>query len=406
MLKIQFQSKYLKFCNSSIEIMTNWIIFTYISIITLAIFVQGSRINDEFFDEVRQLLEQKQQQQYQNQRHPQGEFIKHDIEEDNGQLEQYRYQNVDSPPKPKEIKGWPSVPLKNIGQITAVSVNPDGNPVIFHRADRVWTAETFNDTDYYQFMPDGPIQGNTIITLDARDGSVIEERGRGLFYMPHGMTIDRLGGNIWLTDVALHQVFKFKPGHDYPSITLGRRFEPGVSRYHLCKPTSVAVASTGEIFVADGYCNNRVMKFNALGRLIRIIPKPPEFLSLQVPHGLTLLEHLDLLCIADRENMRVVCPKAGLKSTRDEGEPAVTIQEPDLGRVFAVAAYGDLVYAVNGPTSQMIPIRGFTIHPKAETIIDHWGKFENPHSISFCPNGSAMYVTEIGPNKIWKFELA
>uniref|UniRef100_A0A336N1C7 peptidylamidoglycolate lyase n=1 Tax=Culicoides sonorensis TaxID=179676 RepID=A0A336N1C7_CULSO len=406
MLKIQFQSKYLKFYNSSFKIMTNWIIFTYISIITLAIFVQGSRINDEFFDEVRQLLEQKQQQQYQNQRHPQGEFIKHDIEEDNGQLEQYRYQNVDSPPKPKEIKGWPSVPLKNIGQITAVSVNPDGNPVIFHRADRVWTAETFNDTDYYQFMPDGPIQGNTIITLDARDGSVIEERGRGLFYMPHGMTIDRLGGNIWLTDVALHQVFKFKPGHDYPSITLGRRFEPGVSRYHLCKPTSVAVASTGEIFVADGYCNNRVMKFNALGRLIRIIPKPPEFLSLQVPHGLTLLEHLDLLCIADRENMRVVCPKAGLKSTRDEGEPAVTIQEPDLGRVFAVAAYGDLVYAVNGPTSQMIPIRGFTIHPKAETIIDHWGKFENPHSISFCPNGSAMYVTEIGPNKIWKFELA
>lgn len=186
---------------------------------------------------------------------------------------------------------------------------------------------------------------------------------------------------------------------------MGQRFEPGVSRRHLCKPTSVAVASTGEIFVADGYCNNRVMKYNALGRLIRIMPQPPEFLSLQVPHGLTLLEHLDLLCIADRENMRVVCPKAGLKSSRDEGEPAVTIQEPDLGRVFDVAAYGDLVFAINGPTSQMIPIRGFTIHPKAETIIDHWGKFENPHSISFCPNGSAMYVTEIGPNKIWKFEL-
>lgn len=66
---------------------------------------------------------------------------------------------------------------------------------------------TFNDTDYYQFMNDGPIQGNTIITLDSSDGSVTEERGRGLFYMPHGMTIDRMG-NTWLTDVALHQVFK------------------------------------------------------------------------------------------------------------------------------------------------------------------------------------------------------
>lgn len=51
------------------------------------------------------------------------------------------------------------------------------------------------------------------------------------------------------------------------------------------------------------------MKFNAAGRILRVIPQPPEFLSLQVPHGLTLLEHLDLVCIADRENMRVVCPR-------------------------------------------------------------------------------------------------
>lgn len=64
-----------------------------------------------------------------------------------------------------------------------------------------------------------------------------------------------------------------------------------------------------QIFVADGYCNNRILKFNAAGRILRVIPQPPEFLSLQVPHGLTLLEHLDLICIADRENMRVVCPR-------------------------------------------------------------------------------------------------
>lgn len=174
----------------------------------------------------------------------------------------------------------------------------------------------------------------------------------------------------------------------------------------MCKPTAVAVATTGEFFVADGYCNNRLLKFNALGHMLRVIPQPPEFLSLQVPHGLTLLEHLDLVCVADRENMRVVCPRAGLRSSHGEGTPAATIQEPDLGRVFDVAAYGNLVYAINGPTSPMIPVRGFTIDPRSETIIDHWGSFENPHSISFCPNGSAMYVTEIGPNKIWKFEMA
>jgi peptidylamidoglycolate lyase len=105
---------------------------------------------------------------------------------------------------------------------------------------------SFNDTDYYQSITDGPIQDNTIVTLDAATGDIIEQRGSGLFYMPHGMTIDR-NGNMWLTDVALHQVFKFQPEKDYPSITLGRRFEPGNTRNHLCKPTAVAVASTGEV---------------------------------------------------------------------------------------------------------------------------------------------------------------
>ncbi|XP_053686740.1 peptidyl-alpha-hydroxyglycine alpha-amidating lyase 2 [Sabethes cyaneus] len=311
--------------------------------------------------------------------------------------------HLDSPPKPRAVENWPMV-SHEFGQVTAVSINRDGNPVIFHRGRRVWTAESFNDTNHFQQIADGPIEDSTILTLSAATGEVIDESGGGIFYMPHGMTIDR-NGNMWLTDVALHQAFKFMPGHDYPSITIGRRFEPGSSRNHLCKPTATAVASTGEVFIADGYCNSRILKFNAAGRLIRMIPQPPEFLSLQVPHGLTLLEHLDLICIADRENMRVVCPKAGLRSSFGEGTQAATIQEPDLGHVYDVAAYGDLVYAINGPTADMIPVRGFTIDPRSETIIDHWGKFENPHSIAFCPNGSAMYVTEIGPNKIWKFEL-
>jgi sugar lactone lactonase YvrE len=31
--------------------------------------------------------------------------------------------------------------------------------------------------------------------------------------------------------------------------------------------------------------------------------------------------------------------------------------------------------------------------------------FRNPHGIAISPNGTAMYVTEIGPNKVWKFSL-
>lgn len=70
-----------------------------------------------------------------------------------------------------------------------------------------------------------------------------------------------------------------------------------------------------------------------------------------------------------------------------------------------VSFVGNFVYAVNGPTSPIIPVRGFTIDPTTEQIIDHWGSFENPHTIAICPNGSAMYVGEIGPNRLTKFTL-
>lgn len=121
----------------------------------------------------------------------------------------------------------------------------------------------------------------------------------------------------------------------------GESFQPGSGIKHLCKPTSVAVATTGEIFIADGYCNNRILKYNAAGGLLRIIPNPPEFLSLQVPHALALIEPMDRLCVADRENRRVTCPRAGLYSVQGKREPALTIQQPDMGRVFGVAAIGN-----------------------------------------------------------------
>ncbi|XP_005189365.1 peptidyl-alpha-hydroxyglycine alpha-amidating lyase 2 [Musca domestica] len=309
-------------------------------------------------------------------------------------------------PTPVLVENWPKTNHK-LGQVTAVSIDTQGKPVIFHRADRYWNANSFNDSHIYHMIEYGPIKQKTIYILDPKTGDIISGWGEDLFYMPHGMTIDT-HGNYWITDVAMHQAFKFKANEAKPQLIIGKRFRPGSSLKHLCKPTSIAVATTGEFFIADGYCNQRILKFNAAGRLLRTIPQPPEFLSLQVPHAITLLEKLDLLCIADRENMRVVCPKAGLRSSQGEGQPAVTIQEPDFGRVFGVAAYGNFVYAINGPTS-MLPVRGFTLDPRSETIIGHWGNFKSPHSIAVSVNDSALYVTEIGTdqltNRIWKYVL-
>lgn len=44
-----------------------------------------------------------------------------------------------------------------------------------------------------------------------------------------------------------------------------------------------------------------------------------------------------------------------------------------LLKLMSFVFTGDLVYAVNGPTSSLIPVQGFTIDPLAETVLDHWG---------------------------------
>ncbi|XP_022913030.1 peptidyl-alpha-hydroxyglycine alpha-amidating lyase 2-like [Onthophagus taurus] len=351
----------------------------------------------EIYDEVRQLLALTSRQDVMVEGSSRG-FASG--EDDN------RKDVQSKPDVPKAVKNWPLKPI-NLGQVSGVAVNSKDQPVLFHRADRVWNERSFNFTHYYQQAQLGPIAEATVLTLDPKDGKVIGKWGSDMFYMPHGLTLDK-HDNLWLTDVALHQAFKFRAGENSPSLIFGQRFTPGGDKHHLCKPTSIAVASSGEIFIADGYCNSRILKYNAAGVLLREIPNPPEFLPFLVPHALALIESIDRLCVADRENMRVTCPSAGLYGIDDKSVQPLTIQQPDMGRVFGVAAKGNLVYAVNGPTSQLFPVQGLTIDPQSESVIDHWAPeegFGNPHALAVSTNGSALYVVEIGPNRIWKFEL-
>ena len=69
--------------------------------------------------------------------------------------------------------------------------------------------------------------------------------------MPHGLTIDH-EDNFWVTDVAMHQVFKFSSPDSEPSLVLGTIFTPGSGYNTFCQPTSVAVDKKGFIYVADG----------------------------------------------------------------------------------------------------------------------------------------------------------
>ncbi|XP_062128448.1 peptidyl-alpha-hydroxyglycine alpha-amidating lyase 1 [Drosophila sulfurigaster albostrigata] len=316
---------------------------------------------------------------------------------------------------------WPANDVK-LGAVTAVSLDGAGNVVIFHRVDRIWNSITFNNSHVYQERNKGPIKQNTVLGLEPETGKVLYEWGKNFFYMPHGLSIDP-EENVWVTDVALHQVFKFPPRGvgGQPLLTLGTAFQPGAGKRKFCKPTAVAVLNNGDFFVADGYCNSRIVKYSKEGEQILVWGQnsfsgysydvsPVNFFA--IPHALTLVPELELLCAADRENGRVQCFYSNNGSFHSQ------YHNPLIGdRLFSMAytpsAGGQLVI-VNGPTGELgispqhyNEVHGFVMSMRTSKLISKFGpnnlEFQNPHDVAVTADGNAIYVAELNPMRIHKF---
>lgn len=180
-----------------------------------------------------------------------------------------------------------------LSQVTGVGIDTSQNIFLFHRTGRQWT-EPF---------PDSLISANTILMLDRETGKILNSWGANFFIMPHGLTVDK-ENNVWVTDVALHQIFKFN--HQGKLLMkLGVAKTPGNDSMHFNLPTDVAVGNDGSFYVSDGYGNSRIIKFSKEGKYIfewgKKGNKPGEF---NTPHGIDL----DLqgnIYVADRDNNRI-----------------------------------------------------------------------------------------------------
>ncbi|XP_018403993.1 PREDICTED: peptidyl-alpha-hydroxyglycine alpha-amidating lyase 2-like isoform X2 [Cyphomyrmex costatus] len=270
-----------------------------------------------------------------------------------------------APLHPIENHFWRSP--ENLGEVSGVAVEPTGNLIIFHRGDRTWNHDTFDENAKYQEKYKGPIRENTVLTVDSKNGNIIRGWGNQTFYLPHGIHADPFG-NIWLTDIALHQVFKYS-AFGVLQLILGQRFMPGSDINHFCQPTSVAVLSSGEIVVADGYCNNRIVLFDKRGNPKYAIGE--NWITLRIPHALTILPN-EQVCIADREDFRIVCLDVTFSGLKQNSYLPYSIHHPQFGRIFGIASYRGFIYAVNGMTFKNIQIKGFTIDSINRNVIEFW----------------------------------
>lgn len=138
---------------------------------------------------------------------------------------------------------------------------------------------------------------------------------------PHGISVAP-DGNVWVADEGAHVVRRFTVDGRC-TLTLGTSGEPSETGFDadapdlaerirnlragppFNRPTAVAVADDGEVFVSDGYGNARVHRFGADGTLLASFGEPGDRPGeLRTPHCVCL-DRTGRVLVADRGNERV-----------------------------------------------------------------------------------------------------
>jgi hypothetical protein len=140
-----------------------------------------------------------------------------------------------------------------------------------YKADPTWPKEKPPGGEWTAFMssvaigPDGNVwtfnRGKIPVQVYTPDGRLVKYWGEGgLFKNPHTIRFDN-NGNLWIVDTLTQTVRKFSDDGKV-LLTVGTPDQAGEDQTHMNQPNDVAVASNGDLYISDGYGNNRVVVFD------------------------------------------------------------------------------------------------------------------------------------------------
>jgi sugar lactone lactonase YvrE len=184
-----------------------------------------------------------------------------------------------------------------LGEAVGVATNSKGHTFVYHRSAV---------TRLFEFD---------------QNGNFLKEIGKGYygFEFAHSVRVDA-EDNIWTVDEGSNVVTKFSP-EGKVLMVLGRRPpavlgpvathtgpNPPAQKYIFCRPTDVGWDQQGDIFISDGYCNNRVLKYGPDGRFLAKVggAAPGKGVNqFNLPHALQV-DRAGNVYVADRGNARYV----------------------------------------------------------------------------------------------------
>lgn len=278
------------------------------------------------------------------------------------------------------VPSWGSIPEQ-------LSIGPTHGGVVVDKSGLIYVSSD-GDKGIFVFSADGKLVRTIAPEFAGIHGLCLrEENGTEFIYAAHLRGAQAV--KLTLEGKAVLTLPYPKEANAYPE---GKGY----------KPTGVAVAPNGDIFVADGYGLSLIHKYDSTGKHLKTFAgKGKEDGKFQTCHGIALDNRsgTPLLLVCDRENRR-------LQHLDLEGN-FVGVITTGLRRPCAVSIHGENVavaelegrVAILDGTNQVVSVLGDNPDQaqwaKFDVPPDWWkaGIFTAPHGLSYDATGN-LYVQD------------